>query len=70
MLSCSVWFSALNVLAGVLGSKEAGLLHSIEAVIGLMTCLPASQDSSQHIKCRKSCAATQHLILLMIGVYT
>jgi len=27
------WFSALNVLVGVLGSPETGRLHSVEAVI-------------------------------------
>jgi len=37
-----IWFSALNVLTGVLGRWEAGHVH--------MTCLPASQDSSEHIK--------------------
>jgi len=28
-----IWFSALNVLAGVLGSRETDHVHSVEAVI-------------------------------------
>ena len=39
----TVWFSALDVLAGVMGSREASRVHT--------ACFPASQDSSQHIKC-------------------
>jgi len=31
-----IWFSALSVPAGVLGRREAGRAHSVEAVIQLV----------------------------------
>jgi len=35
----------LDVLAGVLGSQEAGRVHCVHTA-----CFPTSQDTSQHIK--------------------
>jgi len=63
----------------VLGSWEAGCMHSAEAVIWIefesihslytvhMTCLPASQDSYQHVKCWKPHAVIYGLALLKMG---
>jgi len=49
-----VWFLALNVL----GSRSC--VHT--------TCFPASQDSSQHIKCQKPYAVIYGLALLKMGI--
>jgi hypothetical protein len=64
-------FQHLNVLAGVLGRREAGRVHCVEAVFQIYTvyttCLPASQDSSQHPKCWKPYAVVYSLALLKMG---
>ena len=55
-----IWFSALDMLASLLGSPGAGRAHCVEDVIRLSSnilqaactaCFPAPQDTSQHIKC-------------------
>jgi len=38
-----IWFSALEVLAGVLGRREAGRVHCVEAVCRLH-CLHSAHD--------------------------
>jgi hypothetical protein len=71
-----IWFPALNALAGVLGSREAGRVCCVEAVIqpnnslytAHTTCLPGSQESSQHIKRWKPYAVIHGLELLQMGI--
>ena len=75
MLSCSIWFFAPSLwMGGGLQSCCAGRVYGADgAVHGTVnaTCA-ASLKSTTHPKtrCRKPYAATQHLMLLMMGEYT
>ena len=42
-----IWFSALDVVAGVVGSREAGRVHSAH---GLLPCFPRHQAAHQVLK--------------------
>jgi len=71
MLSCSVWFCALSMCMGgglesrcvgrVYGADGARHVHPTHATALKTTTHP-------HTRCRKPYAATQHLMLLMMGV--
>jgi hypothetical protein len=56
-----IWFPTLDILVGVLGSREGDRAHCVVDVVRLESnkilytvckaCLPVLQDTSQHIKC-------------------
>jgi len=64
MLSCSVWFSVCRVY-GADGAVH-GTIRTVHTTYG------AALKTTTHPKtrCRKPYAATQHLMLLMMGVCT
>ena len=74
MLSCSIWFSVPNLwMRGGLESQCVGRVYGVvgaygflHRVFGWMVVLGAHPK----IRCRKPYAATQHLMLLMMGVCT
>jgi len=78
MLSSSIWFSAPGVwMDGVLESRCAGRVYVADgAVHGTILTVPtthaAALKTTTHpqTRCRKPYAATQHLMLLMVGVCT
>jgi len=78
MLSCSVWFSALSFcMGGGLESCRVGRVYGVDgAVHGTIhtvhTTYTAALKTTTHTKtqCRKPYAATQHLMLLMMGICT
>ena len=56
MLSCSIWFSAPSFcMGGGLESRRVGRVYGADGAV---------------TRCRKPNAATQHLMLLMMGVCT
>ena len=58
MLSCSTGFSAPSFwMGGGLDSRCVGRVYGADGAV-------------RHTPCRKPCAATQHLMLLMMGVCT
>jgi len=70
MLSCSMWFSAPSFwMGGGLESRCVGRVHGAD---GAPTTYAAALKTTTHPKtrCRKPHAATQHLVLLMMGVCT
>jgi len=78
MLSCSVWFSAPSFwMGGGLESRCVGRVYGADgAVQGTIrtvhTTYAAAVKTTTNPKtrCRKPYAATQHLMLLMMGVCT
>ena len=73
MLSCSIWFSAPSFwMGGVLESRCVGRVYGADgAVQGTHDLRSGSQDHHpSKTRCRKPYAATQHLMLLMMGVCT
>ena len=71
MLSCSIWFSVPSFwMGGGLESCCVGRVYGADGVIhGTYT---AALKTTTHPKtrCTKPYAATQHLMLLMMAVYT
>jgi len=78
MLSCSVWFSAPSFwLGGGLERRCVGRVFGAEGVVHgnirtVHTTYAAAFRTTTHPKtrCRKPYAATQHLMLLKVGVCT
>ena len=74
MLSCSVWFSAPSFwMGGGLESCCVGRVYGADgAVHGTIRTHTAALKTTTHpnTRCRKPYAATQHLMLLMMGVLT
>jgi len=74
MLSCSIWFSAPSFwMGGGLESSWVGRVYGADgAVRTVHTTYAAALKMTTHPKtrCRKPYAATQHLMLLMMGVCT
>jgi len=74
MLSCSIWFSAPSLwMDGGLGCRCVGRVYGADcAVRTINTTYAAALKTTIHpqIRCRKPYAATQHLMLLMMGVCT
>jgi len=72
MLSGSIWFSAPSFwMGGGLESRCVGCVYGANsAVRTLHTTHAAALKTTTHPKtrCRKPYAATQHLMLLMVGV--
>jgi len=71
MLSCSIWFSEPTFWMGSgLESGADGAVHG--AICTVHTTHAAALKTTTHPKtqCRKPYAATQHLMLLMMGVCT
>ena len=78
MLSCSVWFSAPSFwMGGGLESRCVGRVYGVDGGVHgtirtVHTTYAAALKTTTHPKtrCRKPYAATQHLMLLTMGVYT
>jgi len=78
MLSCSIWFSAPSFwMGGGLESSCVGRVYGADGAVHstvrtLHTTYEAALKTTTHPKtrCRKPYAATQHLMLLMMGVCT
>ena len=75
MLSCSIRFSAPSLwMGGGLESRYVGRVYGADSAVSCTahTNHAAALKTTTHPKtrCRKSYAATQHLILLMMGVHT
>ena len=74
MLSCSIWFSAPSFwMGGGLESRCVGRVYGADgAVRTVHTTFTAALKTTTHPKTRyrKPYAATQHLMLLMMAVYT
>jgi len=78
MLSCSIRFSAPSLwMGGGLESRCVGRVYGADGAVHITirtvhTTHAASLKTTTHpqTRCRKSYAATQHLILLMMGVCT
>ena len=71
MLSCSIWFSAPSFWMG--GGRVYGVDGAVHGTIRTVhTTHAASLKTTIHpqSRCRKPYAATQHLMLLMMGVCT
>ena len=80
MLSCSIWFSAPSFWMGggvesrcvgrVFGADDA--VHGTIRTHTVHTTYAAALKTTNHpkIRCRKPYAATQHLMLLTMGVCT
>ena len=69
MLSCSIWFSAPSLWMG--GAFESCCIARVYSTICTVnTIYAATLKTTTHPKtrCRKPYAATQHLMLLMMGV--
>jgi len=63
MLSCSIWFSAPRFwMGGGLESSCVGRVYGADGAVPYTT--------HPKPRCRKPYAATQHLMLLMMGVCT
>ena len=73
MLSCSIWFSAPSFwMGGGLESSCVGCVYGADvATHTVNTTYAAALKTTTHPKtrCKKPYAATQHLMLLMMGVY-
>jgi len=67
MLSCSIWFSAPIFWMG--GGLESRCLGRVYGADGAMAHPHRTHDPSKN-SVQKTYAATQHLMLLMIGVCT
>jgi len=64
MLSCSIWFSAPSFWkGGGLDSRCVGRVYGADGVVSGTICTTHSKT-----RCRKPYAATEHLLLLMMGV--
>jgi len=73
MLSCSIWFPAPSFwMGGELESRCVGRVYGAYGAVRLNRTAPSALKTTTHPKtrCRKPYAATQHLMLLMIGVCT
>ena len=77
MLSCSIWFTAPSFwMGGGLESRCVGHVYGADgAVHGTIrtvhtTYVAALTTIHPKTRCRKPYAATQHLMLLMMGVCT
>ena len=78
MLSCSMWFSAPSFwMGGGLESRCVGRVCGADGAVRLTvrninTTHAAALKTTTHPKtrCRKPYAATQHLMILMMGVCT
>jgi len=76
MLSCSVWFSAPSFwMGGSLESRCVGCVYGADGarpgtIRTVNTTYAAALKTTTHpnTRCRKPYAATQHLMLLMMGV--
>jgi len=73
MLSCSIWFSAPSFWMG--GGPESpcvGRVYGADGARRVQTTHAAALRTTTYPKtrCRKPYAATQHLMLLMMGVCT
>jgi len=78
MLSCSVWFSAPSLwMGGGLESRCVGRVYGAEGAVHGTICTvntiyTAALKTTTHpqTRCLKPYAATQHLMLLMMGICT
>jgi len=75
MLSCSIWFSAPSFwMGGGLESRCVGHVYGADGAVRctVNTTYATALKTTTHPKtwCRKSYAATQHLMLPMMGVCT
>jgi len=76
MLHCSIWFSAQSVLmGGGLESHCVGCVYDADGASTIRTVnmtYAAALKTTTHPKtrCRKPYVATQHLLLLMMGICT
>jgi hypothetical protein len=74
MLGCSKWFSAPSFwMGGGLESRCAGRVYGVDGTNRTVhTTYAVALKTTTHPKtwCRKPYAATQHLMLLMMGVCT
>jgi len=80
MLSCSIWFSALSFWMGgglesrcvgrVYGADDAVRLHGTIRTVHTTRAATLKTATHPKTRCRKPCAATQNLMLLMMGVCT
>ena len=77
MLSCSIWFSVPSFwMGGGLESRCVGCVYVADGADGTIrtihTTYAAALKTTNHpkIRCRKPYAATQHLMLLTMGVCT
>ena len=76
MLSCSIWFSAPSLwMGGGLDSRCVGCVNGVDGAVHgtirtINTTYAAAVKTTTHpqTRCRKPYAATQHLMLLMMGV--
>jgi len=63
MLSCSIWFSAQRLwMGGGLESRCVGRVYCADVAV------QSHGDCTAQTLCRNPYAATQHLMLLMMGV--
>jgi len=78
MLSCSIWFSAqIFWMGGGLENRCVGRVYGADGAVAqhhphrTHDLRSGSQDQRpSKTRCRKPYAATQHLMLLMMAVYT
>ena len=71
MLSCSIWFSAPSFwMGGGLESCCVGRVYGAEGAVNTTYAAALKTTTHPKTRCRKPYAATQHLILLMMGVCT
>jgi len=71
MLSCSIWFSAPSFwMGGALESRCVGRVYGADGPVNTTYAAALKTTTHPKTRCRKPYAATQHLMLLMMGVCT
>jgi len=71
MLSCSIWFAAPSFwMGGGLESRCLGRVYGAARTVHTTYAAVLRTTTHPKTRCRKPYAATQHLMLLMMGVYT
>ena len=71
MLSCSIWFPALSFwVGGGLESRCVGRVCGADGAVHGTIRTALKTTTHPKTQCRKPYAATQHLMLLMMGVST
>jgi len=71
MLSCTIWFCALSFwLGGCLESRCVGRVDGADGAVHTTYAAALKTTTQPKTRYRKPFAATQHLLLLMMGVCT
>jgi len=71
MLSCSIRFSALSFwIGGGLESRCVGRVYGADGAVHTTYAAALKTTTDPKTQCRKPYAATQHLMLLVMGICT